>query len=134
MESDDNHPENSLKPASRQRKRTRKGEEVPRKPTAFETGPSSYGRSRKASPDEVANQVRRLEAVSNWDFRNDRNPSVGDLVMNPAFFEATNFQPYQAQIQADWPEIMAGGAPDTRQLLSEALDNFREIFGVDPQW
>jgi len=116
------------------RKRTRKGvEEEPRRLTKFETGPSSYGSHLKANQEHVENQVQRLEAISNWRM-GGAAPSVSDLVNDPAFYRATNMQAYEGQIKADWPEILAGGAQESRSLVETMCDQFREIFGVDPQW
>lgn len=116
------------------RKRTRKGvEEEPRRLSKFETGPSSYGSHLTAKQEDVENQVQRLEAIANWRM-GGAAPSVAELVNDPAFYRATNMQPYEGQIKADWPEILAGGAPESRSLLETMCDQFREIFGVDPQW
>ena len=100
----------------------------------FEIGPSSYGRSRKASEEEVTNQVRRLETVASWDFTPTRHPKVSDLVKDPKFYRALNMQTYQSQLQADWPEILAGGADDSKQILDDMLAQFYEVFGVEPEW
>ena len=66
-------------------------------------GPSSYGRSRQASEEQVENQVKRLEVVSNWDFSVARHPKVADLVNDPKFYRALNMQSYEGQLRADWP-------------------------------
>ena len=116
------------------RKRTRKGEEVPRSLSKFERGPSSYGKSHTASQEDVTNQVRRLETVASWDFQPGRHPKVSDLVNDPKFYRALNMGTYQGQLQADWPEILAGGATDSKRVLDDMLAQFFEIFGVEPQW
>lgn len=133
-ESDDNHPENSLKPVGR-RKRTRKGVEEERQLSKFEKGPSSYGSAKHASEEDVENQVRRLETVANWDWEGPaRHPKVSDLVMDPKFYRATNMDTYRSQLQADWPEILAGGAADSKRILDDMLGTFYQIYGVEPQW
>ena len=126
------------KKASR-RKRTRKGEENPRRLTKFETGPSSYGKSHTASEEEVTNQVKRLETVASWD--PGRHPRVADLVKDPKFYQATNIQSHRAQIQADWPEILAsypdvpsGKAATSRRVLDDALDTFQDVFRRPASW
>jgi hypothetical protein len=116
------------------RKRTRKGEEETRTPSKFETGPSSYGRSRTASEEEVTSQVRRRETVASWDFSMGRHPKVADLVNDPKFYRALNMDTYRSQLQADWPEILAGGAQDSKRILDDMLATFYEIFGVEPSW
>ena len=116
------------------RKRTRIGEEVPRTPSKFETGPSSYGRSRTASEEDVTRQVRRLETVASWDFSVGRHPKVADLVNDPRFYRALNMDTYRGQLQADWPEILAGGASDSKRILDDMLAQWYEIFGVEPSW
>lgn len=97
-------------------------------------GPSSYGKSRKASEEDVRNQVRRLETVASWDFTPSRHPKVSDLVNDPKFYRALNMQTYQGQLQADWPEMLAGGADDSKRILDDMLAQFYEIFGVEPEW
>jgi len=97
-------------------------------------GPSSWGRSRRASEDQVQDQVGRLEVVANWDFSVSRHPKVADLVNDPKFYRALNMQTYQSQLQADWPEILAGGADDSKRVLDDMLAQFYEIFGVEPEW
>ena len=131
------HEQRKTMPKANRRKRTRGGEEadvvdLPRKRSRFETGPSSYGASRRVSPEEVEAQVARREAI--WRSRPGRNPQMADLVRNPDFFRATNSQHYMGQIQADWPEIQAGGAGDSRKLLEGMADQYRELYGVDPEW
>lgn len=100
----------------------------------FERGPSSYKRSLQASEEEVENQVRRLETVASWEFTPARHPKVSDLVNDPKFYRALNMQTYQGQLQADWPEILAGGAADSKQILDDMLGLFYEIYGVEPEW
>lgn len=100
----------------------------------FEVGPSSYGRSRQATEEDVTNQVKRLEIVGSWDFSLARHPKVSDLVNDPKFYRALNMQTYQGQLQADWPEILAGGAADSKQVLDDMLGMFYEIYGVEPEW
>ena len=114
------------------RKRTRGGEETPRAKSKFELGPSSYGRSRKASEEEVTRQILRREAA--WDFQPSRHPKVSDLVNDPKFYRALNMDTYRGQLQADWPEILAGGATDSKRILDDMLAQFYELFGVEPTW
>ena len=97
-------------------------------------GPSSWGRSREASEEQVEGQVKRLEVVANWDFSVARHPKVSDLVNDPKFYRALNMETYRGQLQADWPEILAGGAEDSKRILDDMLAQFFEIFGVEPEW
>lgn len=113
-------------------RRKSRAKSEPRKPTRFETGPSSYGKHLTASEEQVEEQVRRLESVATHKPR--RGISVGELVDDPSFYRATNKQSYLGQIQADWPEIQAGGAPESRRVLDDMLDQYQEIFGVEPTW
>lgn len=101
--------------------------------TKFKRGPSSYGTLSKVTPAQVTAQVQRLETVANWRLANEA-PSVAQLVADPNFYKATNMTNYQDEISAAWPEIEAGGAHEQRSLLENMLDQFREIFGVDPTW
>lgn len=100
----------------------------------FRSGPSSYGKSLTASEEQVESQVRRLETVASWEFSPARHPKVSDLVNDPKFYRALNMQTYQGQLQADWPEILAGGATDSKRILDDMLAQFYEIFGVEPEW
>jgi hypothetical protein len=100
----------------------------------IQNGPSSYGKSRKASEEQVQDQVKRLEVVANWDFSTARHPKVSDLVNDPKFYRALNMETYRGQLQADWPEILAGGADDSKRVLDDMLAQFYEIFGVEPEW
>lgn len=120
---------------SKRRKRTRGGKEEPasRKPTKFETGPSSYGQHLRASSDEVERQVRRREGA-HYSFSPGRNPKVSDLVNDPNFYRSLNQDSYRGQIQADFPEILAGGAEGSKAILDDMLMQFTELFGVEPQW
>jgi hypothetical protein len=134
VESDSMRGNTPKQVGANRRKRTRKGEDVPRTPTRFEVGPSSYGKSHTASEDHVNNQVKRLEVVANWDFSVARHPKVSDLVMDPKFYKALNMTTYRGQLQADWPEILAGGAHDSKRILQDMLAQFYEVFGVEPEW
>lgn len=98
--------------------------------TKFELGPSSYGRSRHASDARVQRAVRRREVVAKGGFSN----RVEDLVHDPKFYDALNAQSYEGQLQADFPEILNGGAPQSKRILDDMLEQFSHIFGVDPQW
>jgi hypothetical protein len=108
----------------------------------IQSGPSSWGRSRQVSEDQVVDQVKRLEVVANWDFSVARHPKVADLVMDPKFYRALNAQTYKGQLQADWPEILAAhpdrpsskAAADSHRILEDLLAQFYEVFGVEPEW
>jgi hypothetical protein len=107
---------------------------TPKQAGRIRGGPSSWGRSRKASEEQVEGQVKRLEVVANWDFSAARHPKVSDLVDDPKFYRALNMETYRGQLQADWPEILAGGADDSKRILDDMLAQFFEIFGVEPEW
>ena len=142
VESDSMRSNTPKQVGASRRKRTRKGQESETRPLSkFEVGPSSYGSSRTASEDQVAEQVKRREIVANWDFSVARHPKVSDLVMDPKFYRALNAQTYRGQLQADWPEIMAshpdappGKAADSHRILEDLLAQFYEVFGVEPEW
>ena len=95
------------------------------------TGPSTYGQSKYATEEQVQRAVRRLEAVSS---HVANNPRVEDLVEDPEFYQALNMTAYEDEIRADWPEIKAGGAPQSARLLKEMLEGYEDIFGVEPVW
>ncbi|ACH62090.1 hypothetical protein MYRNA_89 [Mycobacterium phage Myrna] len=112
-ESDDNHPGGNLKPASRNR---------------WTAGPSSLGRRDQVSEAFVEQQVSRREVQAAG------APRVSDLIRDNAFYRSLNADQYRGQIQADWPEIQAGGASESRSILEDLIEQFKEVFGVEPQW
>jgi len=103
-----------------------------RKLSKFETGPSSYGQHRRASEQEVEWQVGRRQMHAT--FSPGRHPKISDLVNDPNFYRALNKDTYRGQLQADWPEILAGGAPESKKILTDMVEQFFELFGVEPQW
>ena len=125
-------PRNRQRPAESDTMRSNTPKQVGA--SRFQSGPSSYGKSRQASEDQVEDQVKRLEVVANWDFSVARHPKVADLVNDPKFYRALNMTTYRGQLQCDWAEILNGGAPDSRRILEDMLAQFYEIFGVEPEW
>ena len=115
-------PRNRQRPAESDEQRG----SMPKK-SKFEQGPSSYGKARRADSSRVERAVRRREAVA-------RGVSVSDLVNDPESYALTNMGGYEAQIRADWPEIQAGGAPDSRKLLEELVEQYEEVTGITPRW
>lgn len=105
-----------------------------RKRSKFETGPSSYGQSRRASQAEVEAQVQRREAYVHEAYKPARHPKIGDLINDPNFYRALNMDTYRGQLQADWPEILNGGAPDSKRILDDMIMQYYELFGTEPQW
>jgi len=129
-------PRNRIRPpeSDEQRKNQPKtsavnGEE-PRKLSAFEIGPSSYGLSRRASEADVERAVKRLEVIS----KHVPNPRVEDLIDDPEFYQALNATAYEDQIRADFPEVVAGGAGDSKKILDDLLEQYSEVFGIEPVW
>jgi hypothetical protein len=115
-------PRNRQRPAESDEQRG----SMPKK-SKFEQGPSSYGKAMRANTNRVEQAVRRREAVA-------RGVSVSDLVNDPESYFLTNMGGYEAQIRADWPEIQAGGAPDSRKLLEELVEQYEEVTGITPRW
>jgi hypothetical protein len=115
-------PRNRQRPAESDEQRG----SMPKK-SRFEQGPSSYGKAMRANTNRVEQAVRRREAVA-------RGVSVSDLVNDPESYFLTNMGGYEAQIRADWPEIQAGGAPDSRKLLEELVEQYEEVTGITPRW
>ena len=101
-----------------------------RERTKFEIGPSSYGLSRHATEEDVERAVKRLQVIS----QHVPTPRVEDLIDDPQFYEALNATAYEGQIRADFPEIVAGGAQDSRKLLDDLLEQYSEVFAIDPVW
>lgn len=111
-------------------KRSGKKNDSIRRLSKFETGPSSYGRADLAGEQDAIRAVHRLEAIA----KHQPIVKVADLVNDPDFYTATNTQPYQAQIQADFPEIGAGRAKESAKLLNDALAQYEWIYGSTPEW
>jgi hypothetical protein len=95
--------------------------------TKFETGPSSYGRSRRAKEERVRQAVKRREAIA-------KGVTVDDLVHDPDFYATLNAGAYESQIRADWPEIQSGGGGESRKLLEEMVQQYEEVTGITPRW
>ncbi|OBY33542.1 hypothetical protein ACT18_01020 [Mycolicibacter kumamotonensis] len=99
-----------------------------RKKTWLETGPSSRGSRFDVDADTVERAVRRREVTDRH-----RVARVEDLVMDPAFYQMLN-SPHERDIQADWPEIQNGGAPESKQLLDDLLQQYSDVTGREPIW
>lgn len=95
----------------------------------FERGPSSYGMARTASSDRVEAAIRRRELMAKHPA-----PKVSELVQDPEFYELVHGTQYADQIQADWPEIEAGGATESADLLRDMIEQYTDATGVDPEW
>ena len=104
----------------------RKG--TPRKATKFEVGPSSYGQSRQASEEQVEAAIRRREMTA----RHSVTPLVSQLVEDPEFYRLCHAGGDEQMIRADWPEIRAGGAPESGRVLRDLLDQYEEVTGIQP--
>jgi len=115
--------------ASRRRSAKRSGKDAIRPLSKFEKGPSSYGAAGRTSPDRVEAAIRRREVMA-------RHPVAGvsDLVADPEFYEMVNGTQYADQIQADWPEIQNGGAPESAALLHDLVEQYTDATGVEPEW
>ena len=98
----------------------------------FENGPSSHGHMRRLPEREVENLVHRIGAIHDHQPRG--NPRVADLVDDPLFWQATNYSAHEAEVRADWPDILAGDAKESTRLLQAAVDQYEEIYGVEAQW
>ena len=117
-------PRNRNRPAESDEQRS----SMPKgKMSKFEKGPSSFGRLKKADTGRVERAVKRREAWA-------RGVTVEELVNDPESYVLTNMQSYEDQIRADWPEIQSGGAPDSRKLLEELVEQYEEVTGITPRW
>jgi hypothetical protein len=92
----------------------------------FKSGPSSYRRSHLADEARVEQAVLRRQ-------RTARTPSVYDLVHDPNFWATIHAQAYENQITADWEEIVNGGAPESRRILDQLLEEYEAVTGVRPR-
>lgn len=115
--------------AASRRSAKRSGKDAIRPLSKFETGPSSYGASRRASSDRVEAAIRRREVMA-------RHPvaKVSDLIQDPEFYEMVNGIQYADQIQADWPEIENGGAQESARLLRDLVEQYTDATGIEPEW
>ena len=89
----------------------------------FKSGPSSYRRSYVADQSRVEQAIHRRAAAP---------VSVEKLVHDPGFYELLHAQGHEAEIVADWPEIVGGGAPESRKLLERLLEDYESITGTRP--
>ena len=96
----------------------------PRPPSKFELGPSSFKRSHFASQEAVEAAVQRRASA----------PRVSDLVRDPDFYRMVHGDHLRGQIQADYAEIRAGGAPESARELRELVERYEDATGVSPRW
>jgi hypothetical protein len=102
---------------------------IERKLSRFEKGAAFYRRgAKRPSEATVTRGVRRREIMAAGGLR------VDTLVSDPGFWATVNMEQYEGQVQADWPEIQAGGARESRAILDEALEQYEEATGITPQW
>ncbi len=100
-----------------------------RQKTWLEKGPSSYGSQFKVAEQDVERAVRRRELTARHPV-----PHVGDLVEDHSFYQMLNQDHMESQIRADWPEIRAGGAQESANLLRDMLQQYEDITGESPVW
>jgi hypothetical protein len=112
--------------AAKRRNAKRNGEPAVRKTTWLERGPSSYGDRHRVSEEDVTSAVRRREAHRSA-------PRMSDLVESSDFFLMVN-SPHEDQIRADYPEIRAGGAPESAAILKDLADQYEYNTGIRPSW
>jgi hypothetical protein len=93
-------------------------------------GPSSLGHTTRVSPDQVQAAVVRREMYA----RHQGAPVMSKLVRDPAFYKMLNMGGHRAAIEADWPEIRAGGAQDSAKTLHEMAERYEDATGVAPIW
>lgn len=117
--------------ANSPRQAKRVGKDGIRQRTKYEMGPSSYGRSRTVSEDRVERAIRRREALAN-------PPRVDQLVHDPKFYDTVGMGGLMAQIEGDFPAIIAGDQDDRTlesiQLLEDALLRYERETGIRPLW
>jgi hypothetical protein len=117
--------------ATTPRAATRVGRSGIRKKAEFEKDPSSWGHRKRVSESAVEKAVRRREAQAN-------PPNVEELVHDPKFYAITGIDGYRAQIQGDFPHILAGSDDDSTKesirILEDALLKYEQQTGVRPIW
>jgi hypothetical protein len=94
----------------------------------FELGPSSLGHSLKTTPAQVEEAIQRRERYAKG------VPMVSQLIDDPRFYQLINASGFRNQIQSDWPEIRAGGAKESANLLHEMMDQYEYVTGTAPIW
>lgn len=112
-------------PDAQEQQREAHVRQVARQLKRFGEGPSTFRKSYLAEPGQIKRVVDKRAA--------GRDPSVYDLVHSPEFYATCHGQAYESQIVADWPEIQAGGAPESRKLLDEMLEIYENATGVKPR-
>jgi hypothetical protein len=78
----------------------------------------------------VAAAIQRREMYA----RHQGTPLVSQLVKDHDFYRMCNATGDESAIKADWPEIRAGGAPESGKLLHDLVSQYEEITGVAPIW
>lgn len=106
--------------------RTNEIERVAGKLKGFNKGPSSYRKRLDVKEDRVSRAVQRRQKEAS-------EPSVYDLVHSPNFYAVLHMQAYEGQIMADWPEIVNGGAPESRKLLDRMIEDYEAVTGIRPR-
>jgi hypothetical protein len=96
--------------------------------TKMTRGPSSYRKSRTGDERRIERAVRRREVLARG------GASVDELVHDPEFYAVCHGDAYQGQLMADWPEIQAGGAPESAKILQELVEQYEEITGLPVRW
>lgn len=91
-------------------------------------GPSSYRRSHSADEHKVERAVRRRELLAAG------GPTVEQLSHDPEFYALCHGDAYRSQIEADFPEILAGGAKESARILNDLIEQYEDITGVSPRW
>lgn len=93
----------------------------------FKSGPSSYRRS------YLADEAKVQEAITRREKEAGRAPSVYDLVHDPNFYALLHAQAYENQLVSDWPEILNGGAPQSKKILDQLIEDYESITGIRPE-
>lgn len=118
-------PRNRTRPEESDEKRSDQPRAAKRS-DKFVKGPSTYKSSHKMSRKEVERLVNRLDKLG----RHRPTDDVEALVLDDEFWEIVNMPQYAAQVQADFDEIVRGGARESTRLLEEALEFYEEAYGI----
>jgi len=119
---------NAPRAAAKKRRLKAVGEDGQRPVTWLERGPSSLGHHTRVSTEDVEQAVLRRERAAARSA-----PLVSDLVEDPEFYRLVNSSD-EAAIRADWPEIRAGGAPESAKILRGLVEQYEYLTGVKPVW
>lgn len=119
-------PRNRIRPPESDEHRGTEPKAAGKRSDKFKNGPSTYKASYTLPKEEVERHLNRFSKLSS----HRPNGDLDSLIHDPGFWQIVNMPQYEGQVLADWAEIQAGGAEESRDLLQEALEMYEEMYGI----